>query len=68
MKQELPWYRSESVWGAIGTIVAGVAAGTTGAVVSPDAVATIGLSFAGAIAGAVALVGRLTAKSRLTKR
>lgn len=60
------WWQSSGVWGALGTVIAGLAAAFGYATTGIDvAVTEIGLSLAGAVAGVIALRGRIVADKKI---
>jgi len=60
------WWQSTGVWGAVGTIVAGLLAAFGYASAGVEAtISEIGLSLAGAVAGIIALRGRIVAKDTI---
>ena len=61
--EEKAWYASKGVWGGLGAIIAGLLGAFTSYTVNPEAVAEVGLSLAGGVAGALALWGRIKATS-----
>lgn len=61
-----PWWQSTGVWGALGTVVAGVLAAFGYAASGIDvAITEVGLSLAGAVAGLIALRGRIVADKKI---
>ena len=67
-KEEKPWYLSKTVLASIITVVIGIAGafGIDGLDVEKDQLAEIALSAATAIAGAIAIYGRVKAKQKIT--
>lgn len=60
------WWESTGVWGALGTVVAGLLAAFGYAASGIDvAITEIGLSLAGAVSGVIALRGRLVANKTI---
>jgi hypothetical protein len=61
------WWESSGVWGALGTVVAGLVAAFGYAATGIDvSITEIGLSLAGAVSGIVALRGRIKATKRIS--
>ncbi|PLX39070.1 MAG: hypothetical protein C0606_00555 [Hyphomicrobiales bacterium] len=62
-----PWYRSKTVWAAAVTIAASVAGlfGFTVSAAEQAQLVDVALAATTSVSGAVALIGRVTAKSRI---
>jgi len=69
MDETKPWYLSKTVWGAVVTMVIGVLAvfGFGKLEGEQESVTELVMQLVTVIAGIVALIGRITAKTKLNK-